>query len=42
MQPHPRSGRGTRLSLLGIGLLALLAVVAFACESAMLILGEVI
>jgi 4-amino-4-deoxy-L-arabinose transferase-like glycosyltransferase len=33
MQPHPRSGRGTRLSLLGIGLLALLAVVAFASRS---------
>ncbi len=33
MQPHPRSGRGTRLSLLGIGLLVLLAVVAFASRS---------
>jgi Domain of unknown function (DUF4129) len=30
MQPLPRSGRGTRLSLLGIGLLVLLSVVAFA------------
>jgi heme/copper-type cytochrome/quinol oxidase subunit 2 len=33
MQPHPRSGRGTRLSLLGIGLLVLLSVVAFASRS---------
>jgi Domain of unknown function (DUF4129) len=33
MQPHPRSGRGTRLSLLGIGLLVLLCVVAFASRS---------
>ncbi len=33
MQPLPRSGRGTRLSLLGIGLLVLLAVVAFASRS---------
>jgi hypothetical protein len=33
MQPQPRSGRGTRLSLLGIGLLVLLGVVAFASRS---------
>lgn len=33
MQPPPRSGRGTRLSLLGIGLLALLSIVAFASRS---------
>ncbi len=33
MQPLPRSGRGTRLSLLGIGLLVLLSVVAFASRS---------
>jgi Domain of unknown function (DUF4129) len=33
MQPDPRSGRGTRLSLLGIGLLVLLGVVAFASRS---------
>ena len=33
MQPLPRSGRGTRLSLLGIGLLVLLGVVAFASRS---------
>jgi hypothetical protein len=30
MQPLPRTGRGTRLALLGIGLLVLLSVVAFA------------
>jgi hypothetical protein len=33
MQPPPRSGRGTRLSLLGLGLLALLSIVAFASRS---------
>jgi hypothetical protein len=33
MEPLPRSGRGTRLSLLGIGLLVLLGVVAFASRS---------
>jgi hypothetical protein len=33
MQPLPGSGRGTRLSLLGIGLLLLLSVVAFASRS---------
>jgi hypothetical protein len=33
MEPLPRSGRGTRLSLLGIGLLVLLSVVAFASRS---------
>ena len=33
MQPQPRSGRGTRLSLLGLGLLVLLSVVAFASRS---------
>ena len=33
MQPLPRSGRGTRLSLLGLGLLVLLSVVAFASRS---------
>ncbi len=33
MQPLPRSGRGTRLSLFGIGLLVLLGVVAFASHS---------
>jgi Domain of unknown function (DUF4129) len=33
MQPLPGSGRGTRLSLLGLGLLVLLSVVAFASRS---------
>ncbi len=33
MQPQPGSGRGTRLSLLGLGLLLLLSVVAFASRS---------
>ena len=33
MQPQPRYGRGTRLSLLGLGLLVLLSVVAFASRS---------
>jgi len=33
MQPAPRPGRGTRLSLLGLGLLVLLSVVAFASRS---------
>ena len=33
MQPLPGPGRGTRLSLLGIGLLVLLSVVAFASRS---------
>lgn len=33
MEPLPRSGRGTRLSLLGLGLLLLLSVVAFASRS---------
>ena len=33
MQPQPRSGRGTRLSLLGLGLLLLLSIVAFASRS---------
>ena len=33
MQPLPGSGRGTRLSLLGLGLLVLLSVVAFASRN---------
>lgn len=33
MQPQPGSGRGTRLSLLGLGLLLLLSIVAFASRS---------
>jgi Domain of unknown function (DUF4129) len=33
MEPLPRSGRGTRLSLLGVGLLVLLSIVAFASRS---------